>query len=424
MSCPKCQGPGQRRWWLPVAILAVVLVFTAAYADEPAPLGLAEVAALATRQQPLLEAQAAVVEAAAENAVAAAQWPDPKVRAGVASLPTDSFSFTQEPMTQFSVGVSQTVPTGAKTALAGRRGERETQQARRQLEASRLRVVRDARLAWLAAWSPEAAAPLVQRIGQEWDRQLEWAEVAYKTDKLALDEVVAMQEKVQATLDRMDELERQKARGHAELARWLGSDAARPLADPDDPADLGALAELYARLDGHPELLALSETVAVARTEVDLARAAYKPDLTFDLGYGVRGASRPDFVSFGVGMDLPWFSAKRQDRRLAAKEALVTRAEQALDDRRRALRAELEEAYAEWQTARGRMARYARDTLPLIRQRIESALNAYASDRASYARVAEAQRAEQEARLGLLGQRLALLRAQVQIDYLTAEAQP
>jgi outer membrane protein TolC len=424
MSCPKCQGRVRRRWWLPFGLLVTILLLGAAHAGAPAPLGLGDAARLATIRQPFLEAQAAAVEAAGATAVAAGQWPDPKLRLGLASLPTDSFSFVQEPMTQLTVGVSQTVPGGGRAGLASRRGELAADQARRQYQAGRERVARDAGLAWLSAWLPEASADLVRRLGQEWDRQLEWAEVAYKTGKLALDEVAAQRDRVQATLDRMDDLERQGRRGRAALARWLGGDAARPLADLATAAELPPLAELATRLERHPELTTLSGAVAVARAEVEIARAAYRPDLTFDLGYGHRGDGRPDFVSFGIGMDLPLFSANRQDRRLAASEARVTQAEQILADRRLTLRAELEEALAEWQAARARIARYEKVTLPLAGQRIDSALAAYGSDRASYGRIAEARRAEIEARLGLLGQRAALARAQLQIDYLTTEIQP
>ncbi|MDD3528553.1 MAG: TolC family protein [Gallionellaceae bacterium] len=424
MSCPKCQGRVRRSWWLPFGLLVIILLLGAAHAGAPAPLGLGDAARLATTRQPFLEAQAAAVEAADATAVAAAQWPDPKLRLGLASLPTDSFSFVQEPMTQLTVGVSQTVPGGGRAGLASRRGELAADQARRQYQAGRKRVARDAGLAWLSAWLPEASAGLVRRLGQEWDRQLEWAEVAYKTGKLALDEVAALRDRVQATLDRMDDLERQGRRGRAALARWLGGDAARPLADLAAAAELPPLAELATRLEQHPELTTLSGAVAVARAEVEIARAAYRPDLTFDLGYGHRGDGRPDFVSFGIGMDLPLFSANRQDRRLAASEARVTQAEQMLVDRRLSLRAELEEALAEWQAARARIARYEKETLPLAGQRIDSTLAAYGSDRASYGRIAEARRAELEARLGLLGQRAALARAQLQIDYLTTEIQP
>ncbi|WP_165873529.1 TolC family protein [Parasulfuritortus cantonensis] len=409
---------------MPAVVLAAVLLVTVAHAGEPAPLGLTDAVRLALARQPVLDAQAAAVDAAAATAVAAGQWPDPKLRVGLASLPLDTYSFTQEAMTQFTVAVSQTVPVAGKARLAGARGERASELARAQLEAVRRRVARDAALAWLAAWWPEASLDLVRRIGREWDGQLAWADVAYQTDKLAQDEVVAMRGQAQVNGDRQDDLARQARRGRAELARWLGEATAAPLADPADVPALPAPAELAARLDDHPELAALAGAVAVARAEVDLARAAYKPDLTFDVGYGLRGAERPDLISFGVAMDLPVFTANRQDRRLAAAEARVTQAEQTLADRRLGLRAELDAALADWQAAHRRIARFDQEILPLASQRVTSALNAYASDRATFGRVAEARRAELEARLGRLGQRVALARAQVQIDYLTQEVQP
>ena len=424
MSCPKCQGRGHRRWPLMLAILAAVLLATAVFAAEPTALSLRDAGTLATARQPLLEAQAAAIDSLQANAVAAAQWPDPKVRLGLASLPVDSFSFVQEPMTQATIGVSQAIPGGDKARLAGARGERETEQARQQFEASRLRIARDAGLAWLSAWWPEAAEPLVRQIETEWQRQLEWANVAYQTDKLAQDEVVAMRAMLEATRDRLDDLQRQRQRGRSALARWLGEAAARPLADLEDTGAPGTPAELAARLDAHPELAVLAGAASVARAEVDQAREAYKPDLSLDLGYGLRGGERPDFISFGIGLDVPLFPEKRQDRRLAAREARVTQAMQMMADRRQALQAELDENLADWQASRARLDRYQQDILPLTRQRVASALNAYGSNRAGFARVSEARRAELEARLNLLAQRLALARARVQIDYLTAEIRP
>jgi hypothetical protein len=41
---------------------------------------------------------------------AAEALPDPVLRLGAANLPTDSFAFNQEAMTQFQVGLSQAIP--------------------------------------------------------------------------------------------------------------------------------------------------------------------------------------------------------------------------------------------------------------------------------------------------------------------------
>jgi hypothetical protein len=45
--------------------------------------------------------------------------PDPKINVGLLNMPTDSFDFNQEAMTQFNVSVSQMFPAGDTLRLAG-----------------------------------------------------------------------------------------------------------------------------------------------------------------------------------------------------------------------------------------------------------------------------------------------------------------
>jgi cobalt-zinc-cadmium efflux system outer membrane protein len=405
------------------ALVGLICLCSAARAaaQGPTPLGLEEAAALAVQHQPQLLAQQAAIAALDASAPAAGELPDPKLRVGLASLPIDTFAFTQEAMTQATLGVSQAIPGGAKRHLAEARVEREAAQDKQALAASTRRIKRDAQLAWLDLYWPSQAQALVEQVADEYRRQVEWSEVAYKTGKLSQEETLALRGMLETTLDRLAELDRQKAKARAGLARWIGTAAERPVqalppADPPAP-----LQELVAQLQQHPELATLNEAVRVAQADVDLAKEAYKPDWSVDLSYGLRGGSRPDFISVGVGVDLPIFPGKRQDKRLAARLSGVERVEQLRNDRYLALQSELESAYADWQAADARSAHFERDILPLAQRRGESALAAYGSDRASYGRVLEVRRAELEVRLQWLAQQVARARAMVQIRYFSGQ---
>lgn len=407
---------------LAAGLAGVVLLNAPSWASDPdsTPLRLDEAAELAIRHQPQLLAQQAAVAALQEGVPAAGELPDPKLRFGVVSLPVDTFDFTQEPMTQAVVGVSQMIPGGDKRRLAMARSEREAAQGSESLAALERRVVRDARLAWLDLYWPTIASDLVRQVETEYQRQVEWSEVAYQTGKLTQEETLALRGMLESTRDRLAELARQQARARASLARWVGGAAARPLHAPpaaDPPPPLPRLVEALGR---HPELTTLDETIQLAQAEVKLAKEAYKPDWSVDLGYGLRGGDRPDFVSVVVGVDLPVFTANRQDRRLAARLAGAERAAQLRSDREQALRAELEAAYADWQAADARVRHYEQEILPLAARRVESALAAYGSDRASFGRVLEARRAEAEARLQWHTLQVARTRARIQISYFSA----
>ena len=111
-----------------------------------------QAAALALATQPQFAAREDAMRALRENAVAAGELPDPKLSFGLQALPLDSFDFNQEAMTQAIVGVSQSIPGGAKRALNRERVGREAEQVAADLDATRRRVEREVRLAWLDLW--------------------------------------------------------------------------------------------------------------------------------------------------------------------------------------------------------------------------------------------------------------------------------
>jgi cobalt-zinc-cadmium efflux system outer membrane protein len=400
-------------------VLGLLAWPVAAFADGTStPLDMDTAASLALDNQPQLAAQAAGIQALRENAVAARQLPDPKLRFGIASLPVDTFDFTQEAMTQAVVGVTQALPGGRKLSLAGERIEREAAGNEQVLQASRRRVARDTRLAWLDLYLPDRALTFMDGIIDLYARQVEWSLIAYKAGQMSQDDTIALKAMLETSRDRRAEYERLQQRARAALARWVGDAAAgRPLQALPDKLTVPPLDHLLDGLDQHPELRALADSVSVSRSEAEEAQEAYKPDWSVDMAYGHRGGNRADLVSLAVGVDLPLFTANRQDRRLAARLAQVDQAEQRLIDRRRALTADLREAYADWKAADLRLQRYDEEILPLDARRVESALAAYGTAKSSYGRVLEAQRAELEARLARLNLQVAETRAAVALRY-------
>ena len=148
-----------------------------------------------------------------------------------------------------------------------------------------------------------------------------------------------------------------------------------------------------------------------------MAREAVKSDWTLGASYGLRSAGRSDLISLQLARDLPLFPESRQNRLLAARQALLEQARAQREDRLRSLSAELEKAYVEWHAAGERIAWFDSDVLPHAAQRVEAALAAYRAAQDDLAAVLEARRAELEARLQRLALRVAQEKAQVQLQY-------
>jgi len=400
--------------WLAGALVALPPAATAA---DPKPLGLAEAAELAVAAQPRLLARAHAAEGLRQAAVAAGELPDPNLRLGLMSVPLDNFSLTDMEMTQASIGVMQMIPGGDKRALERARMEREAGMNDTALAVERRRVAREARLAWLDAYMPERGLALLRAMDDEYARQLDWAAVALKTDRIGRDDTLMLRAERERLRDRIAQQEGMARRARAVLGRWLGDAAARPLAEPPASAESLDLARLEAALAKHPELAEADAGVGIAEADVALAREASKPDWTVEVAYGLRGGGRPDLLSVQAGLDLPLFQAKRQDKRLAMRHAELDKARQTREDMRRGLLGELRAMHAEWQSTRARAEHYEKTLLPLAEARVDNALAGYRSGKADFASVSVARREVLETRMQLLTLRVALARAVSELDY-------
>jgi outer membrane protein TolC len=418
------------------AVAAMLLFAAAAGADEtphphaydapPAgsPLSLAEAMRLATTDQPLLGARQASIDAAEHAAVAAAQLPDPKLSAGVQDLPVDrgeAFSVRDDNFTTFTLGLSQELPRAGKRQLRGERKQLEADVDRLGLESDRRGIGRDAALDWLDVYQAEQTLLLTRQLAGESALQLQSLESAYRAGRAPQADWLAA--KVEAALvgDRLQDGQHHVERMRAELSRWIGEAAQRPL--PDDPSgDLAGLPQpdqfpqLLAQVDHHPLLSGLQKQVDVARNDVAQARQAYRPDFAVEGYFGYRPAYA-DFVGLRVSMDLPWFTAQRQDRSLAAALRQTDAAQDREEDALRQLHAQATADYIDWHHARQRVAAFDADIIPAARRRAEAAQAAYAAGGSSLDAVLLARRSLLDLQLQRLALAVDAARAQVRLQY-------
>jgi outer membrane protein TolC len=226
--------------------------------------------------------------------------------------------------------------------------------------------------------------------------------------------------------ERLLDLERDEAMRRAQLARWIGPEAARGAAPDALPArsPLEPLAVLEARQLKHPAQLDFERRIEAAEDATTLAERRRRPGWMLDVSYGLRsgrdmgGESRPDMVSAMVSVDLPVARGSRQDRELAAARAETRGLHEMHEDHRREMAAMLAEAWSLAQRTVELEAYYEAELLPLAEQSVQAALLAYRANRAMIDEVVAARRVALDSVLGHL--RLAADRAQAQfdIDYL------
>lgn len=383
------------------------------------PLGFNEAVALADRDQPAVIAQRAAIDVALTEAVSASQLPDPKLKLGLQNVPTNSFSLTEDFMTQRTVSVEQSVPREEKRRLRGERARIEADKSAAEADDLQRSIRRDTALAWLSRYAAQRSDELLREQLTLAMRQREAAQIALRANKVGLQDLARAELEVQQAQDRVSASVAQIARARAELSRWIGAHAqrepAREFPDLPDPQELKYLRD---GVDRSPQLGAARRDIALAENELAQAKAAKLADWSVEIGYARRGPAFADMISAQVSIDLPLFTADRQDRTVLAKQRDLQRRQLMHEDHSRMVEAELDATYADWSLAKERAERYQEEVLPAAKQRVDAALAEYRAGRTELTSVLESQRAEVDMRLQWVALRVAAAKARVQLQYL------
>lgn len=372
-----------------------------AHAAQPAApdiLTLDRAVTLAAAESRLVAAAEAQARAAREMVVAAGRRPDPVLRLGLNDLPIngpDRYSVTRDSDTQRSVGVMQEFTRADKRAARSDRAEREVglaEAARRQTVAE---LQRDTALAWLDRSYQETAREQLQEQLDQALLQAQAAEALYRSGRGSQADVYAARGEAEGLRDRIDEADLEIAVATTRMARWIGDAARRPLAARPAlarPGWAGEAALATTALEQHPAVAAQRQQEAAAESEARLAAANRHADWSVELMYSQRGPAYSNMVSINLSVPLQWDLKNRQDRELAARQALVGQARARREDAERATRAELTAWLQQWHSHEQRLRRHDDALLPLAQQRSAAALGAYAAGSGSLAAVLDARR--------------------------------
>ncbi len=356
---------------------------------------------LAEQQAPSLQAWRLNELAVRSEAQAAGQLPDPKLALGLQNVPIEGDQrgrLNADGMTMQMIGLMQEVPNSARRQaqreLAGAAVERV--QAEYQVE--RLNVRLEVAEAWLRLHALQRQLALFDEFYAQNDVLAASiaARLAGGLGPLAVQPLAALE---RARLDqRRDLLLSEQEVWRAQLRRWLGAQApAQTLGNwPQWPLDLNGY---RARLALQPELAQYRPLAREREAAVRLAEADRRPDWGWELAYQRRGMGLDDMFSVQVSVGLPLFSGRRQQPRIAAREAELAALDRERDSAWLRLENELEVELSQYRRLELAQARSTQQMLPLAEQRAELALADYRGGRAELDGLIDARRELIETRL-------------------------
>lgn len=368
------------RW--PICLLLLIASPLSCAADGRV-LSFDEAVALALDRAPQVTAGAESAASMRELATSAGRLPDPSLVIGIDNLPVegpDAWSTTADFMTMRNIGLTQEFPRREKRRLERERASADVGVADAELANETLVVARETARAWIRRSTAETILEGLSRLRPDVELGAMTARAAVTAGRSSAAEALAAALAAARLEARILEKSGEVEQARAELARWIGTDAERPLGPLPAFDSLPApAASLLADAAGHAAVRPFDARLAAARTDVELARAERRPDWSAELSYAKRGPDFADMASLRFTIGLPLFAKNRQDPVIAARSADYRRLEAERENEIRAHSMELRQMLIEWEQANARLAQYDRELLPLARERSTTALAAYRS---------------------------------------------
>lgn len=421
-------------------LLLCMGVATSPLHADAGPLRLQTAIDLAVRTDPWQTRSTFRERALADQAVAAAALPDPRMSVMAANFPSDTFDIQQEPMTQVVIGVSQMFPRGDTLMLARQQKDQLSLQEP-MLRADRQAKVRSvAAQLWLDVFKAQESIRLIEADRDLFDQLADAALVSYSSafGRTRQTDLIRAQLELTRLDDRLTVLHQQLQSSQRRLSEWIGVEAINRVS-PSLPTqsvntDLDWLLTepigdeaLYEQIRQHPALIAIDRRIDAQTTGVDLARQKYKPEWGLAAQYGYRandpsGRERADLFSVGVTFDLPVFSRHRQDKEVSAALALTDAVRAEKDLIARQLMAELRSVLVQAQRVSQRQTLYATQLLPQMADQAEASLAAYDNDDGDFAEAVRARIAELNAKIDSVAIAVENLQLSFRLDYLVTQA--
>lgn len=174
----------------------------------------------------------------------------------------------------------------------------------------------------------------------------------------------------------LEDAKRVEARARAQLARWIGPAANRPL--PDAVPNIDVPLAMMPPVSHHPEVQVALAQETVAQRQIAVAREDRKPDIS----WSVMAGFRPEFgnmISGSVSLPLQINRRNRQDRLVAEAQARADAARLRAVDTMRELQSHYEVAVADYRGAEAELERIDRDADPALESAFKAAEARYAA---------------------------------------------
>ena len=377
--------PGKRFF---LVLVFLVAVSSPAWAEESTGRGgpLRSLVQEALDRNPELLASELTAEAKEQRILPAGSLPDPMLSLAFSNLPVDDFALDQEPMTSRDIGLTQAIPFPGKLSLKEEIARLEAVQAGDRVESMknliRFRVKKD----FFLLLENREITRLTEKNKALLGELLSVANSRYAVGKAPQQDLFKAQVEISRLTNMLIALRKRRVELLADLNTLRDRPVGMPVELPGSypVPKIGHSEEelLDIAKESNPDLKREKDAVKQKETALKLARKQILPDFQVGAAYKFRedasnGTERPDFFSAAVGISLPIWYGRKQDKEVEAAVRDLSSMQSGYRNAWNAVRNRVRDITADVTALTDSLSLFDTGLLPQARESVASSLSAY-----------------------------------------------
>ncbi len=327
--------------------------------------------------------------------------PDPMLTLGLANMPTNSFSFTQEPMTGKIVGLSQAIPFPGKLSATADVEGKDVEIVQQEINDSRNEIIKNISQDYYELIYARKAIQVANESIQLLKNISKVVQENYSVSRASQQNILKVELEITNLNDKIDDLKSKEnslvAKINAELLR-----------SPDEPVITGSLPQIIyydltqqlldsLAVKNRPFLTGTKLAKEKAELQRNLAKYDYYPNFNLSVQYSQRDeiakTNTPlvDFASVMVGISLPLNYGGKVDSKVEAAAASEQMYEEQYNLSIQMLNSNFGIAIAKLNSLQSRIKLVEEALLPQAQQTYASSLSDYQVGKVDFINVIDAQ---------------------------------
>ncbi len=342
-----------------------------------------------------------------DQGIANSTFMDPKLRLGAANVPVDSWSFTDDAMTNIAVGIGQQFPRGDTLDLQKQRSFQQAESTEISADLRALNITRSICQLWLKlGYFNQVDKNLKQRISLQ-KELVRYNQTNYSLGNKSAQDILNAELQITRLEEKRDANIQQQKQGISQLSEWLGIDWTKSgdeklasnqlkLALLDPKMDSLIVGDHYEFFRNHPLVQIAQKNIQMKETEVEIKKEAFKPQFGVEVSYGYRqaksmaGGDASDVMSAFLTLDVPLFTKNKQDRALSSTQYQLGSSRLERDLLLQNMNAKANDVIEKYNGLASRTKRYRDSLLPQSESRLKAVQRGYDANTATFSELISA----------------------------------